>query len=319
MTQRRKQIPSLLIFLTITLVLTLLIGIAGCQTDHETGLTTTAITASTTSGGSETAATTTATSGEITFPFPAPDFAEAIFDRGQYRFLNTTAAELDNYLNQLVSAGFNLQRYAYRSYLQKENVFLEIADNTKGKGEISLVYYMGMSATRPGTLSPAQAQAIIGEEQLSVMEMPVPDLYEKTGAQLFYVVPRSQDENSNQLRKYLVRGSQAFLLETPDQAYQVFDIDRDGQAELLMIIAGRTSGLFTFGVEAVGLDHGTIMQKYKEYSRPVDFSPLLLRADNDSVYVYAAEYVGTVLQPTVARYRLEVSQGGGLAIIDIRS
>ena len=314
MAHRKRWMP----FRSILMAVFLLMGLSGCRADPVPGQTTTGqatqatptVTSAASSvpsvGEPSTAATTI--SGAVAFPFPTPDFAPVVFDRGRYLYPDVTPAELDDYLSLLHSHGFSMQKYEYCCYLQKNNVFIEITDNTKATGTASLVYFLGLPETRPGTLSPTQAQVIIGEDSLSIMEMMVPDLYEKTGAQLFYTMSRETLEN-NQLRQYLILNDQAFLLETLFQAYQVFDIDEDGHAELLAIIPGRTSGLFSFGIEVVGFDGGHIYIQDRQYAYPLDFSFLVLQADADAAYVFAAVYKGAQLSPTTALYRLTYSEG----------
>jgi hypothetical protein len=253
--------------------------------------------------------------GQLSFPFSTVGLPPPVFDRGQYLFTPVTPDELDRYLARLVGEGFLLQRDEYRCYLQKDNVFIKISNNTQALGKLSLVYYEGLAETRPGTLSPAQAQAAIGGDPLSIMEVYVPDLFEKTGAQLFYAMPQTLGYG-NPPSRYLVRDKQVFLLDTIFNDYQVFDIDRDGHAELLVLRPGPTSGMFSIGIEVVGFSGGAIRSRYKQWLM-LDYYHVVLHVDGKMAALYAAEYEGTQLIPKTPLFQLVV-KNHELTFIDLR-
>lgn len=293
----------------VMLLLVLIILTTGCLSGP--GVSQTSVGSTTTVGQ-----TTSSVEGQPSFPFPTPTFAAPVFDRGHYLFEPVTPDELDRYLTDLVREGFILQRDEYRCYLQKDNVFIEISNNTKAYRKLSLRYYEGMANTRPGTLDPAQAQAIIGGEPLSLMEVYVPDLFEKTDAQLFYAMPQALADG-NPLRRYIVRKKQAFLLDTIYDDYEVFDIDHDGRTELLVLTPGPTSGLSSIGIEVVSFSGGAIRCQYTQWIGLFEYYKVALQSDGKATYLYAAEYDGTQLIPKIPLFQLTI-RNHELAFIDLR-
>jgi hypothetical protein len=164
-----------------------------------------------------------------------------------------------------------------------------------------------MPEARPGTLSREQARSIISDD-MSIMEFYVPDLYEKTGAQLFYVLPHKNSGTYYPL-KYVVLNQKAFpLKETPFDEYVVGDVDQDGQYELLYLVPGVTSGLRTYGIVALGFDQDKIQTKYEGRFNMEEIITFKRLSATD-VYLYSAGFAGNRLVPLAELSKIGVEEG----------
>lgn len=259
---------------------------------------------------SQTVGPTTSQDGEPDFPFIAPDFQFDGLSGDQYVYSHVTEADFSAYIDQLVADGFYVQdrEDVYPSYLlQKDHIFIQIYMQSIEKERAAISYIEGMPETRPGTLSREQARLIIGDDR-PLMEFFIPDLFENTGAQLFYVMPRKNSEVYHPI-KYVVMNQKIFpLIETPYNEYVVCDVDHDGQCEMLYLIPGGTSGLLTYGLVALGFDHGNIQSKY-EGRFLLEEIITFKRLSATDVYLYSAGFAGNRLVPIEELYKIGVEEG----------
>lgn len=247
------------------------------------------------------------------FPFLTPDFKNYKSQDGYYTYNNVTQEELSVYVNDLVLDGFNMQKSEYRYHLQKDNIFINIVNNTKSYEYFVLNYIQGISETRKDTLNCSEAKKIIGKDAIDIIEIYVPDLYEKTGSQLFYAYskkPYSENSYSSFSKiKYIVKNNQAYELgDDMHDEYIVCDIDMDGRYELLYFTHGFTSGLFSFGLNALGFDN-EINLKYCNYFTTEFINLKFNKLSDTDVYIYSGEYNNNEITPSEMKYRISIFDG----------
>lgn len=203
---------------------------------------------------------------------------------------NVEPDQLKEYVNRLVAAGFILEQTKREIYLSKNNIFLHIYDDTVRRQ--CLIYtIVGMQRSEPAALTCAQAKEIIGNDAIAVLERNVPELYERTGAQLFYAV--SKDQNSKEFwpLQYIVKGNNAVELQTEYKEYMVCDIDSDGQTEMLYIKPGVSKGDFGFNISAIGFSGDSVYVKYNTTFWPVKYCDLAFQKGEDNdIYLVTNEY-----------------------------
>ncbi len=246
-------------------------------------------------------------SPEKSFPFSKPDFKDVEFQSGQYNYKNVTQQELEDYINVLVSEGFHLYKEEYEYYLQKNNIFLRITNNTKSYQSLHLEYIEGMPQTIKGALNCNLAKNIIGNDDIDIMEIYVPNLYEYMGAKLFYTVSKNNGKNFWP-NKYIITKNQSFPISTVYNEFNVCDIDKDGSYELLYLFQGPTSGIFSFGIGALSINNNVVTTKFNNVFLPVKWDDLMFnQLSNSETSIYSAEYINELRMPKAKLYSISVS------------
>ncbi|HBL84398.1 MAG: hypothetical protein A2Y17_04775 [Clostridiales bacterium GWF2_38_85] len=215
------------------------------------------------------------------FPFTEPEFDLERHEYDYYEYSNVTSDELAEYIDTLKNEGFECQKGEYTYFLYKDNVIIRITDNTSDYKYFTLSFYIGIETAREGSLTAEQANDIIGIDDNHLIEYYILDLYEKTDAQLFYVLSRDTETNLWP-QKYLVTSKEAIDLTRSFDKFICGNIDDDPEYELISLDYGPTSGLFTFGVSAYDVDNGEINLEYSRIFFPESFYNMkLIPLDND--------------------------------------
>jgi hypothetical protein len=110
--------------------------------------------------------------------------------------------------------------------------------------------------------------------------------------------------------KYIVKNNQAFSIPTLYHEYMVCDIDKDSHYELIYLMHGQTSGVFSFGIDALGFENDKIVTKYSNVFCPVTWYYLTFkRLSATNIDIYTQEYIGETLTPISKLYKIGVSDG----------
>ncbi|NCA92838.1 hypothetical protein EOM82_06265 [bacterium] len=213
------------------------------------------------------------------FPFKKPPFTLASCDNDWYKYVNVNHSQLQDYINSLVQEGYQLEGTGRNYLLYKDDIFINISDWTENDGRFSMCFYEGIKH-REGTLTKEQAKSLINNDEIGyLIEWFIPGLYEKTGAQVFISSFEKGDERSGYHFNnviFLVTSEEARSLNWGYNEYSVTDLDGDGKYELLYLMYGFTSGLFTFTTAAYSFEENKITQKYFGVASPREFYDMKL-------------------------------------------
>jgi hypothetical protein len=222
-------------------------------------------------------------------PFRKPDF-EIDNSNTQYSkkkqttsYKNVTKERLISYVDLLVSDGFTqtkLEESPYIDnstgyYLKKDNLYIyiwvksykESLQNTGTSCYIS--YTKGSSSVRSNAISCDEAKTLIGINNKIVIEIYVPDLYEKMQAQLFittkdcmyYIIRNKKVYHFTSSSFNPADGNLSWSHSNIDN-YIVCDINKDNVYELLYETMGTTSGIYSERIAAVNFTNDKPIIKY---------------------------------------------------------
>lgn len=243
-----------------------------------------------------------------TSPTPKPDwmpeFIPASVGSNVYA---ASPQQLQDYVSRLTRDGFTLERDGNEYHLRKKNIDLRIRDNTTESYACEIDTFTGLETTRPGTLTCEQAAKILDCDADSLMELYVPDLTEKTGAQIFCRTIQGFAAGDYHPVPYLIKDGKTFPVESMGNEYAVCDIDHDGKPELLYLEGGPTSGVFSFIVSALGFENGAVKLKYKTLFTPrFAYGISFQRVADGRVFLRVGSYTYNLTDPAAGSVDLEL-------------
>lgn len=247
-------------------------------------------------------------------------------------YKNVTEEKLGNYIKALILNGFDI---IYSETKSNQNIYLLKKNNTyitlkrDEKNTLNFKYIEGITETRMNTKNCAEAKAIIGKEDINIIEIYIPDLYEKMNTQLFYVIRENNlFDYYNYPTKYLIIGNKAYSFsENPSYAsyyesdnlpisysyqpneYIVCDIDNDLNYELLFTTFGCTSGVRSDRLISCTITDGKIVSKLSEsiFRSSHQSENIIFEKGTDSeVFTYLESYVNDSSDFTRNKYKIQI-------------
>lgn len=232
---------------------------------------------------------------------------------------------LDDYVNQLISYGFTptkLPNSYYDYYFEKDDLCIYMRSyviiGSSSTEFLSYISYAKRPAgERKNAVSAVEAKSLIGIENQELVEIYVPDLYEKMHAQLF-VTPKDGQILLIKNRKVYapVNGTIPYSI-SPFGDFIVCDINKDNSYELVYITNGTTSEEYTVRIASVNLTDDNPVIKYSGniylyFNEFTDYGYISLTEEsNDNVnvsyYQYQNDESGSPSAIRV-RKRLELSE-----------
>ncbi|MBO4356046.1 MAG: hypothetical protein J5850_04250 [Clostridia bacterium] len=260
-------------FLAAVLLITMLISLISCNKKKGNGMI----------SGSDESVTTTDVSEENKKPvYDTPYICSTLRSLGNpisslpdgsapdgreiYSFENITLNDYNEYLSKLEGEGFTVTKTKYGAFLFRDDCMMSFSYQS------NVLHFMWFQkseyAPENGLTSSDVAERMYPEKSMSdavfyPIDITPEGFFDRTGGQIFAVPKYSYDE-------YAAQGSEELILEDNEHyslyAYYIngevcipldyfkiasFDIDKDGDEEILALERGYTSGLFSFGLAVI--------------------------------------------------------------------
>ncbi|MBQ8573076.1 MAG: membrane lipoprotein lipid attachment site-containing protein [Ruminococcus sp.] len=201
-----------------------------------------------------------------------PDFEVSSMHDNTVYYMNVTSDMLDDYINFMVADGFECKRNMYDILLYKEDVMIQITDNTNSINGCSVTGYTAVNFESEGALTGAETLNIIDDEAVFYLLERTPDgFFEATGAQYFFApVHRFEyDENISKIpentgyinAKIIVSEKGSVYINNAISSPKVCDINEDGITDIIVLGYGPTSGIFTITISVINIIDGVPVVK----------------------------------------------------------
>lgn len=197
-----------------------------------------------------------------------PDFETVDKSDNTEYYENVTTDMLDEYIKFLCADGFECKRDMYNVLLYKEDVMIQITDNTKIYDKCNVTVYTAIRTENNSALTETEALSIIDDEKVFFLLEQTPDgFFESTGAQYYFTPVHSFSyltykethipENSYYYTsKCLVADKGVAFVNNAMSAPIVCDINDDDVTDIIFLGYGPTSGLFTISLDMYNIIDG---------------------------------------------------------------
>lgn len=188
-----------------------------------------------------------------------PDFADPEI-KSKYdnyisvHYKNTSKADVNEYIRELKSAGFECDVSEYSEFLYRNGIVIEISHPKSYKQcEVRIT----KSKNTSGGVSAEKAIELVSDEKVFLMIDETPnDLFETVGIQLFSTPFKIDNINGYDYHYYFVGNNGAEEIKHYVGKMLCVDIDGDGNKEIVMCGYGETSGVDSFRISVYSVENG---------------------------------------------------------------
>lgn len=171
-----------------------------------------------------------------------------------YEYENVSKTDLDKYISELKSAGFECDASEYSEFLYRNGIVIDISHPIfREPWEVRIT----KSKNTSGGVSAEKAIELVSDEKVFLMIDETPnDLFETVGIQLFSAPFKIDNINGYDYHYYFVGNNGAEEIKHYVGEMFCVDIDGDGNKEIVMCGYGETSGIDSFRISVYSVENG---------------------------------------------------------------